>query len=293
MNFIMVFQKLTRSRKIFFCLTILSFLTSLTGVTASQELDYKLSSIQSYWKERPDPTDAKHLRAFESSLFYKDRAELLSFYLNKGIHPETTFSDHTYWLGNPLSALTLAARAKNCKAVEILLNAGARPDADEIRSALSEAVIYIRKYQPEDTKITQLLLERGASTKKLDERVLTMLPQYSQPADVLLLLQNGLDPNTISEKKSLLSRAVSRSFVEKSAKIAILLIEHGANTNEPTQNGGSLLHYARNPELIKALVRSGLDVNKLNDEGKTPLKVISGLYGYTKLEQKLVMLGGK
>lgn len=118
----------------------------------------------------------------------------------------------------------------------------------------------------------QLLLEAGADVQKINERGLTMLPEHGVPEEVELLLKKKLDPNTLSEGESLLERAISYSFQESSAKIAILLIDYGANVHAQDANQRIYLHRTRNPQLMAKLIEKGLDVNGKDVTGKTPIQ---------------------
>jgi ankyrin repeat protein len=98
------------------------------------------------------------------------------------------------------------------------------------------------------------------------------MPEYGDATEVELLLNHGLNPNTIAEGQSLLERAIRYSYAPNSAQIAIKLIQHGADVTFINEHGQTYLHKAANCDLIDVLVSKGLDVNAKDNEGRLPLE---------------------
>lgn len=60
-------------------------------------------------------------------------------------------------------------------------------------------------------------------------------------------------------------------FEVKSAQVAKILIEHGADVDRKGFDGRTPLHACRNPEVAKVLLQHGADVNALDNKKNTPL----------------------
>lgn len=185
--------------------------------------------------------------------------------------------------GHHETPLGIAAEHHNSEMVELLLQAGASVDEythvtewTNNRTPLRNALIRIGSdLKSKNSRVVHLLLEAGADVQEINRRGLSMLSEHGVPEEVELLLKKGLDPNTISEGESLLERAIFYSFKESSAKIAILLIDYGANVNALDANQRTYLHRTSNLALIAKLVEKGLDVNGKDGAGKTPIQHFS------------------
>ncbi|KAF4086674.1 hypothetical protein AMELA_G00087090 [Ameiurus melas] len=83
-------------------------------------------------------------------------------------------------------------------------------------------------------------------------------------ADCLLyLLENGAHPNLSAGGKAALHEACTY----ENSKCAELLLEHGANPNQLTEDGLAPLHMCRTPQSL----RYGANVNQADNEHRTPL----------------------
>jgi ankyrin repeat protein len=61
------------------------------------------------------------------------------------------------------------------------------------------------------------------------------------------------------------------AIINANDRVALSLVEHGANVNTRDENMATPLHYARKPYLVSWLVASGADVNAKDSHGRTPL----------------------
>lgn len=97
-----------------------------------------------------------------------------------------------------------------------------------------------------------------------------MLALYRGKLDIAkLLIENGADPNQVSDRKLPLQAALgwkgSRPLVE-------LLLEKGALINQSDGHGMTPLKYAIDgPDRLRFLIERGADVNQQDDQGRTPL----------------------
>ncbi len=137
------------------------------------------------------------------------------------------------------TALMIAIRNNNYNLVDYLLRHGAKPDraGDD-----QDAVYYAIKYSTKE--VLELLLKYGAT---LDNRygykgypkiykeytVLIVATFYNKVEIVKLLLEKGIDPNTLDYQGN---SALSYASVYKQKEIAELLLQNGAETNIYNKN---------------------------------------------------------
>ena len=86
------------------------------------------------------------------------------------------------------------------------------------------------------------------------------------------LLDGGADPNEIMNGKPLLHRAAET----RSSELVELILASGCNPKITDAEGCSALNHAEVPATLKVLTTAGLDPNKPNNAGSTPLHSNSG-----------------
>lgn len=147
--------------------------------------------------------------------------------------------------------LHLAARAKQAKMVQALLNAGADCLAQNAEGKIPRELTTAKK-------VVELLEQ--AETLRRQELALFDAVRKGDAKTVRLALQNKLNPSARTEKNdaSLLSEAVEHNRLE----IARLLLEAGADANEVLPNKRSALHLAtakNNVAMIDLLLKHHAD----------------------------------
>ena len=151
--------------------------------------------------------------------------------------------------------LILAIRYSRRKAIKILLDNGADINATNQKgeTALHRALIFFSKLE-----IVKILVERGANINVTDN--------------------SGKTPfeNILQDK---VMRPRARKYDNESMKIIEYLVGNGADINKKSSSkeyykGYTALHFATREfdiNLLKFLIRKGIDVNALNEDGNTPL----------------------
>jgi ankyrin repeat protein len=207
------------------------------------------------------------------------------------------------WGNDHYGALHLLARGQNWwqhEAVKSLLEKGANPDLqDDVgRTLLRLAVLSLINGAPMSKDIIKSLLENGANPNLADEKGLTPLNEKINDPEVVL--EDGQDCNVrLSIKSSPIYSPFGQGPVSNeqfplefairfpwgndsgtSAAIIKLLLEHGANSLQPSSyNQRSLIlhefiRYSRDLEECQPLLnQSRLDINVRDDYGDTPFLV--------------------
>jgi len=99
---------------------------------------------------------------------------------------------------------------------------------------------------------------------------------FGRPGAVALLLAKGSDPNAVSKNQmqvTPLHSAVAHRDAERSFAIAKLLLEHNAAVNVAQQGGWTPLHQAAahgNQKLALLLIEHGADTQAKSSDGRTP-----------------------
>lgn len=169
---------------------------------------------------------------------------------------------------------------------------GQEVNQDELNQQLIAAVhsYYDRNQQATVVDRVNDLLNRGANPNILMDRAVRSPLLYlliigngyeNRPVKrrlMELLIRAGADPNCrIIEDDSPISSnttPLSWSCAVEDRAIFDLLVEHGADIRQRCKNNKTLLHEAArcwNPELCEFLLREGLDVNAVDDNGNIPL----------------------
>jgi ankyrin repeat protein len=93
---------------------------------------------------------------------------------------------------------------------------------------------------------------------------------------VQVLLDYGADVNSKNEYRITPLDFASQFGHRNDARVARLLIAHGADPNIPEQNGCTPLHRASmngRIEIVRLLIEYGTNVEVKDDKGRTPLDV--------------------
>ena len=171
--------------------------------------------------------------------------------------------------------LTLATTEGHLRIVELLLDYSADPYAEDQNH--DPAIVFAAEKKKE--KILKLYLSRGVPIDQRDSEGRTALERIivseqvhpSVPEDIELLIQLGADPNQrTSDGGSLLMTAV----LSDARRSLTTLARHGVDINARDEDGNSALlhavHQSRD-ECIKYLLKIGADVNAQNKHGDTAL----------------------
>ena len=108
---------------------------------------------------------------------------------------------------------------------------------------------------------------------------------------VKLLVEHGANPNIKDDSgKTPLFGAINNPH---GLAIVEFLIQHRADPFQEDDYGNSLLHvaaYWRKPELVRFLLRLGLDANKKNAGQKTPLDEAQALSWNPEAKEEIIKL---
>lgn len=209
----------------------------------------------------------------------KQDEDFVQFLLEKGMNPNP--EKDSLW-SHPLK---LAIFNGHEKLVELLLKHHADPNKDNplayaVKQGASEAIIKLLIAFKADTheifnvaqtpQMVSVLLGCGLAVDNHSEdlsKQLTNAVDKGEEELVLLLLENGVDPNNKGGYwKTPLERALTVNG-KKSLRIVELLVEHGASLE-------GMLHCASTPEIAEYLLLKGCKIDGYNSSGKTPLMCV-------------------
>ena len=184
----------------------------------------------------------------------------------------------TQWTGE--TVLMTCALTGTVKAVQSLLTHGADPNKRDNRW---EQTALMWALAERHSMVAQTLVKHGANIRARTRSGFTPLMFAAQQGDMglaRLLLSKGADLNAATTKHGNVLTVASASGHEK---LSIFLLEKRADPNSPGDNGVTALHYAiaaglsmmnglnydkayrlvppNMPELVKALLAKGADVN--------------------------------
>ena len=167
-----------------------------------------------------------------------------------------------------MSPVCFAVRSGSHGSLAALLNAGADPDVpfQDAKTPLYEAA------RLDDTVACRLLLEHGA--KPADEAMIAAAWRNQDPECVRLLLEHGANANAPDG-----FGAINWAAWATQAEAVRALLQHGAEPDQraPAWAGSGPLHFAAGARAEQAvatmtvLLNAGADVNRPDDNGKTPL----------------------
>lgn len=174
------------------------------------------------------------------------------------------------WLGN--SALIMAVNSGHQAVSELLFNAGVRPDIHE--AAAIGQTERVKELLDEDARRLDSFSTEGFAA-------VALAAHFGHRETTQFLIDEGADVNVIA-RHPLQVTPLHAALFGRQIKTARLLIDHGADLN--LKRGGSgwpragwtALHYAAGfgyIELIELMIARGADLNVLDDEGRTALKV--------------------
>ena len=184
----------------------------------------------------------------------------------------------TQWTGE--TVLMTCALTGTVKAVQSLLTHGADPNKSDNRW---EQTALMWALAGGHSMVARMLVEHGANIQARSRAGFTPLMFAAQQGDMdslRLLLAKGADLNAATPKHGNVLTVASASGHQA---LSIFLLEKGADPNSPGDNGVTALHYAiaaglstmnglnydkayrlvppNMPELVKALLAKGADVN--------------------------------
>ena len=170
--------------------------------------------------------------------------------------------------GDGRTALTLASSIGNPDIVQLLISAGADIDIQDNEGNTALMMVELSK----STKLVKLLKQAGASQKGLKEVELLQAIERNDQDRVKALLQEKLNLNIRLGQSTMLCHAAAEGHPE----IAKLLIEAGADVNQPVSEGyfNPLLYaaYGGHLEIVRILLEAGADLNVRVKDYLNPLE---------------------
>ncbi|XP_044724055.1 ankyrin repeats (3 copies) domain-containing protein [Hirsutella rhossiliensis] len=171
---------------------------------------------------------------------------------------------------NSRHALVSAARSKDHKLVQQLLDRGVSPNTGPDAHALNEAIL------GQDAECLRLLLMYGADPNGTDRDGVSPLVAAAEKnffSAAAALLKYGADPNMSTGPE--LETPLAIAAAANNVRFVHLLLMYGGNANQTTGEGNTLLISSINKKtpkkLIEMLLGYGADPNDKNREGKTAL----------------------
>lgn len=124
----------------------------------------------------------------------------------------------------------------------------------------------------QNTAMVKWLLEQGALVNAIDKYGDHPLHITSNDDIFELLIKHGADVNYTSKNGSVLAMMVA---CDRPLLLMKRIVELGCDTNTIDIDGNNVLHdafeYTSTIEVVKWLIDIGVDVNKTNNKGETPM----------------------
>ena len=214
----------------------------------------------------PDETDEglaenSPLMEAASTFFATNRGDMVRLLIQRGANLNQQYAEGQ-------TALMSALEDSDIDVIETLIKAGADIDIQDNEGNTALMMVELRK----STKLVKLLKQAGASQKGLKEVELLEAIEQNDQDRVKTLLQEKLNLNVRLGQSTILYRAVT----EGPPKIAKLLIEAGADVNQPVSEGyfNPLLYaaYGGHLEIVRILLEAGADLNVRVKDYLNPLE---------------------
>ncbi len=269
----------------------------------------KINNSKFIIKDDTNGCESDNERALYSAI-RRDQVDLVRILMRCNVS-KVSFDGKDWGILEPYTYLGVAARYGNEKVAKFLLHHGANVD-DEIyrtidnqdtsqqKTALEEALVYSGSEHAPNPSLLSALLIKGANVSKVNSKVLSSFTYHAAHStarivdELELLLLAGLSPDAACDSKGtpLLAKFVNCYLGESidGVEFARKLIDYGANVFYVDGDGKNYLHKSKSGVLTQLLIDAGLDVNALDQEGKSPLDTCNYSFMHTKAE-RLVIAG--
>jgi ankyrin repeat protein len=209
----------------------------------------------------------EHGSVLESFMRHGPQAkEIFTYLLNQGADPNLRVGNNTI--------LHRALTPLQSEFPEVLISHGAEPDLRNGQNESSATMLARRK-----DAVAYLASKVSARKTDLQAQLLQSIAWGETPF-VANLLAGQLEKvkGRLNEALWLAARkATAKHWDEMDAKqysdLLRLLIDKGADPKQQDAQGNTLLHFARDPDLISFLVGSGVNVDAVNKKGETALEI--------------------
>ena len=215
----------------------------------------------------PDETDdglaaGSPLMQAASTFFATNRGDMVRLLIQRGANLNQQDAEGQ-------TALMHALEYSDIDVIETLIKAGADIDLQDDEGNTALMMVELSK----STKLVKLLKQAGASQKGLKEvELLQAIKKQNDQDRVKALLQEKLNLNVRLGQSTILCHAVTEGHPE----IAKLLIEAGADVNQPVSEGyfNPLLYaaYGGHLEIVRILLEAGADLNVRVKDFLNPLE---------------------
>jgi len=179
-----------------------------------------------------------------------------------------------------MTALQKAVAGGDLEIVELLLQAGAKPNA----STGDVPLLHVAVGAENNLKMIKRLLEKGADAEAADgqgQTVLHLAAKAGLTAVITLLISHretvkGFGQSWVSAIDKDGNTALHYALMNHKIETVMALIKRGADANTKNSFGWTALHCAvmeGHTMLVKLLLRKGANIDSPDNEGMTPLHV--------------------